>query len=94
MSDFTYVENVAHAHVCAAEALDSRMVSVAGMVLYVLDRSIVVLQVKAGSIFDNILICDDPQYAKQVVEDIFSSNREVSCSLWKSISIVYFCWSC
>ncbi|KAH9783497.1 3beta-hydroxysteroid-dehydrogenase/decarboxylase isoform 3 [Citrus sinensis] len=34
MSDFTYVENVAHAHVCAAEALDSRMVSVAGMVLY------------------------------------------------------------
>lgn len=37
MSDFTYVENVAHAHVCAAEALDSRMVSVAGTVLYVLD---------------------------------------------------------
>lgn len=35
------------------------------------------LQVKAGSVFDNILICDDPQYAKQVVEEILS-NREVS----------------
>lgn len=34
MSDFTYVENVTHAHVCAAEALDSQMVSVAGKVVY------------------------------------------------------------
>lgn len=32
MSDFTYVENVAHAHVCAEEALDSRPASVAGKV--------------------------------------------------------------
>ncbi|MBA0812808.1 hypothetical protein Gohar_026744 [Gossypium harknessii] len=30
MSDFTYTENVAHAHICAAETLDSRVVSVAG----------------------------------------------------------------
>jgi len=29
------------------------------------------LQVKAGSVYDNILICDDPEYAKQVVEEIF-----------------------
>ena len=41
-------------------------------------RSNIALQVKAGSIFDNILICDDPQYAKQVVEEVFA-NREVSC---------------
>ncbi|GMN62705.1 hypothetical protein TIFTF001_031787 [Ficus carica] len=34
-----------------------------------------VWQVKAGSIFDNILICDDPQYAKQVVEEVFA-HRE------------------
>ncbi|XP_034221344.1 calreticulin-3 isoform X5 [Prunus dulcis] len=34
-----------------------------------------VWQVKAGSVFDNILICDDPRYAKEVVEEIFS-NRE------------------
>lgn len=27
--------------------------------------------------YDNILICDDPDYAKQVVEEVFA-NREVS----------------
>ncbi|KAJ6419070.1 hypothetical protein OIU84_029222 [Salix udensis] len=35
-----------------------------------------VWQVKAGSIFDNILICDDPQYAREIVEDVFQ-NREI-----------------
>lgn len=35
-------------------------------------------QVKAGSIYDNILICDDPQYAKQAVEEFMINNREVS----------------
>lgn len=33
MSDFTYVENVAHAFICAEEALGSHMVSVSGKVL-------------------------------------------------------------
>lgn len=31
---------------------------------------------KAGSVFDNVLICDDPDYAKQVVEEVFA-HREV-----------------
>ncbi|CAN1262143.1 CRT3 [Linum perenne] len=35
-----------------------------------------VWQVKAGSVFDNVLICDDPEYAKEVVQDILS-NREI-----------------
>ncbi|KAK6930522.1 Calreticulin/calnexin [Dillenia turbinata] len=35
-----------------------------------------VWQVKAGSVFDNILVCDDPDYAKKVVEDIWATNRE------------------
>ncbi|XP_021291281.1 3beta-hydroxysteroid-dehydrogenase/decarboxylase [Herrania umbratica] len=35
MSDFTYVENVAHAHICAAETLDSRIVSVAGKAFFI-----------------------------------------------------------
>ncbi|KAL9249630.1 Calreticulin-3-like protein [Drosera capensis] len=35
-----------------------------------------VWQVKAGSVFDNILICDDPDYAKEVVTDVFA-NREI-----------------
>lgn len=34
-------------------------------------------QVKAGSVYDNILICDDPEYAKEVVQEVLS-NREVS----------------
>lgn len=36
MSDFTYVENVTHAHICAEEALEFRMVSAAGKVLTIL----------------------------------------------------------
>ncbi|CAI9108685.1 OLC1v1008356C3 [Oldenlandia corymbosa var. corymbosa] len=34
-----------------------------------------VWQVKAGSIYDNILLCDDPKYAKEVVEEIWAKNR-------------------
>ena len=34
------------------------------------------MQVKAGSVFDNVLICDEPEYAKKVVEEVFA-NREV-----------------
>lgn len=35
-----------------------------------------VWQVKAGSVFDNILVCDDPQYAREVVEDYLANHRE------------------
>lgn len=35
-----------------------------------------VWQVKAGSVFDNILICDDLEYAKEVVKEIFT-HREI-----------------
>ncbi|CAL4953266.1 unnamed protein product [Urochloa decumbens] len=35
-----------------------------------------VWQVKAGSVFDNILICDDPEYARKVVEETVVANRE------------------
>ncbi|KAJ7521554.1 hypothetical protein O6H91_19G059500 [Diphasiastrum complanatum] len=34
-------------------------------------------QVKAGSLFDNILICDDPAYAKQIAEETWGVNRDV-----------------
>ncbi|WZZ79741.1 hypothetical protein YC2023_100313 [Brassica napus] len=33
-------------------------------------------RVKAGSIFDNILITDDPQYARTMVDDYFEQHRE------------------
>ncbi|KAJ4838470.1 3beta-hydroxysteroid-dehydrogenase/decarboxylase isoform 3 [Turnera subulata] len=35
LSDFTYAENVTHAHICAAEALNSRMISVAGKAFFI-----------------------------------------------------------
>ncbi|KAK9288132.1 hypothetical protein L1049_016580 [Liquidambar formosana] len=35
MSDFTFVENVAHAHICAEEALRYQMVSVAGKAFFI-----------------------------------------------------------
>ncbi|XP_062107862.1 3beta-hydroxysteroid-dehydrogenase/decarboxylase [Humulus lupulus] len=35
MSDFTYVENVSHAHICAEAALDFRMASVAGKAFFI-----------------------------------------------------------
>lgn len=35
------------------------------------------MQVKAGSVYDNILICDDPDYAKEVVQETVLKNREV-----------------
>ncbi|KAJ4748205.1 Calreticulin [Rhynchospora pubera] len=35
-----------------------------------------VWQVKAGSVFDNILICDDPAYAKHVAEETWAANKE------------------
>lgn len=39
------------------------------------------MQVKAGSVYDNILLCDDPEYAKEVVEEIWAKNRVVSSAL-------------
>ncbi|KAB5512369.1 hypothetical protein DKX38_029397 [Salix brachista] len=35
-----------------------------------------VWQVKAGSVYDNILVCDDPEYAKEVVQEVLA-NREI-----------------
>lgn len=47
------------------------------MVMINKTKAYIVVQVKGGSVFDNILICDDPDYAKQVVDEVFA-NREVS----------------
>ncbi|KAL8222822.1 hypothetical protein R6Q57_020221 [Mikania cordata] len=33
-------------------------------------------QVKSGTLFDNVLICDDPEYAKQVVEETLGRNKD------------------
>ncbi|RHN69968.1 hypothetical protein MtrunA17_Chr3g0130491 [Medicago truncatula] len=32
-------------------------------------------QVKSGTLFDNVVITDDPEYAKQVAEETWASRR-------------------
>lgn len=49
----------------------------------------IVVQVKGGSIFDNVLICDDPDYAKQVVEEVFA-YREVNSVFRFDLRLIYF----
>jgi calreticulin len=41
------------------------------------------MQVKAGSVFDNILICDDPEYAKRAAEETWGANKEVTAHVYK-----------
>ncbi|KVH99491.1 Calreticulin, partial [Cynara cardunculus var. scolymus] len=33
-------------------------------------------QVKAGTLFDNVLICDDPEYAKQLAEETWGKQKD------------------
>eukprot|EP00249_Psilotum_nudum_P013705 c24465_g1_i5 orf=250-1374(+) len=33
-------------------------------------------QVKAGSLFDNVLVCDDPEYAKKFADETWGKNKE------------------
>lgn len=51
------------------------------------------VQVKAGSVYDNILICDDPAYAKQVVEEVLS-NREVCSSSFVFTTVQWLIIEC
>ena len=32
---------------------------------------------KSGTLFDNVLICDDPEYAKQLVEETWAKYKDV-----------------
>ena len=34
-------------------------------------------QVKSGTLFDNVLICDDPEYAKQLAEETWGKQKDV-----------------
>ncbi|KAF2324009.1 hypothetical protein GH714_006135 [Hevea brasiliensis] len=33
-------------------------------------------QVKSGTLFDNVLICDDPEYAKKLAEETWEKNKD------------------
>lgn len=38
-------------------------------------------QVKSGTLFDNVLLTDDPTYAKKLAEETWGKHKEVCCSL-------------
>lgn len=38
-------------------------------------------QVKSGTLFDNVLICDDPDYAMKLVEATWGKQKDVCCLL-------------
>lgn len=38
----------------------------------------VIFQVKSGTLFDNVLITDDPEYAKQLAEETWAKHKDVS----------------
>ena len=42
-------------------------------------------QVKSGSLFDNILVTDDPEYAKSFAEETWGKNKEVRLSMFIQI---------
>lgn len=51
-------------------------------------KFVFVLQVKSGTLFDNVLICDDPEYAKQLVEETWAKQKDVCLTFY--ISIISF----
>lgn len=57
----------------------------------------VLCQVKSGTLFDNVLICDDPEYAKKLAEETWGKQKDVCCllplksMLLSNISSVFWC---
>lgn len=41
------------------------------------DEREIILQVKSGTLFDNVLITDDPEYAKQLAEETWAKQKDV-----------------
>lgn len=42
-------------------------------------------QVKSGTLFDNVLICDDPEYAKKFAEETWGKQKDVW--MWTSFGL-------
>ncbi|KAE8714477.1 3beta-hydroxysteroid-dehydrogenase/decarboxylase isoform 3 [Hibiscus syriacus] len=82
MSEFTYVENVAHAHICAAESIDSRAVSVAGKVFFITNLEPVMFWEFVSLILEGLgyqrtfTYSVSPHYLVQLA----SRNRTFDCS--------------
>jgi len=44
--------------------------------------SYVTLQVKSGTLFDNVVITDDVEYVKQVAEETWDKQKDVRCFIF------------
>ncbi|CAI9304456.1 unnamed protein product [Lactuca saligna] len=42
-------------------------------------------QVKSGTLFDNVLICDDPEYAKQLVEETWAKQKDAEKAAFEEL---------
>ena len=58
----------------------------------ILNVSWLQLQVKSRTLFDNILVCDDPKYAKKLADETWGKHKDVSCFLETILfsSLLYF----
>lgn len=52
-------------------------------------QDILISQVKSGTLFDNVLITDDPEYAKQVAEETWGKQKDVSCFYTQFFGLMY-----
>lgn len=40
---------------------------------------------KSGTLFDNVLLSDDPEYAKKVAEETWGKQKDVCCISFRTI---------
>lgn len=40
-------------------------------------NNFVLCQVKSGTLFDNVLVSDDPEYAKQMADETWGKQKDV-----------------
>lgn len=52
--------------------------SFASFLFHLISVSLLLPQVKSGTLFDNILISDDPEYAKKLAEETWAKHKDVS----------------
>lgn len=49
----------------------------------------IICQVKSGTMFNNVLVCDDPEYAKNLAEETWGKHKDV-CSYFPSNVELYY----
>ncbi|KAJ8622293.1 hypothetical protein MRB53_030822 [Persea americana] len=49
------------------------------------EKMLIVVDVKSGTLFDNILICDDPEYAKKFAEETWGKQKDVEKAAFEEV---------